>query len=112
MKNPTLTLADRSRQNSGPRQLRRRLRWCGLGAWLAVTATSLLALEPAQWRQQAAVAVEALGAVRLDLTPEVLDAAAANLADLRLLDPQGRETPFALVRPASRARGAAGDSAL
>jgi succinyl-CoA synthetase beta subunit len=82
MKNPTLTLADRSRQNSGPRQLRRRLRWCGLGAWLAVTATSLLALEPAQWRQQAAVAVEALGAVRLDLTPEVLDAAAVTIAKL------------------------------
>lgn len=98
MKKRPRTPADCSCRNLGPHP--RLPRWCGLGALLAVTATSLLALEPAQWRQQAAVTVAAPGAVRLDLTPEVLDAAASNLADLRLLDPQGRETPFARVRPA------------
>jgi hypothetical protein len=99
MKTPHPKLADVILPGRGLRRLLARC--CGAGTWLVVTASTLLALESAQWRHQAAITVTALGVARLDLPPEVLDAAAANLADLRLLDPQGREVPFAWVRPAS-----------
>ena len=65
----------------------------------AAAVSSVWALEPEHWRQQAVVEVTATGVARVDLAPEVIDAAMANLADLRLLDPQGRETAFAWVRP-------------
>lgn len=71
-----------------------------LGAAVLFAATALPALEPAQWQRKAAINVAAAGYARIDLPEEILDAALPNLADLRLLDPQGREAPFDFVRPA------------
>ena len=44
------------------------------------------------------VTVTTPGYVRLDLSPEVLDAALPGQIDVRLIDPQGRETPYDWVR--------------
>ncbi len=51
-----------------------------------------------QWRFQQDLIVGQPGLVRVALPVETLDAARADLADLRLLDPAGIEQAFALVR--------------
>ncbi|MFA6288166.1 MAG: DUF3999 family protein [Opitutaceae bacterium] len=61
------------------------------------------AIEPAQWRQRAAFEVKQSGMLGIELAPAVIDGAVPNLADIRLLDPQGRETPYGFLnqpRPA------------
>lgn len=50
------------------------------------------------WRFRQEVAVSRPGPVRIALPVETLDAARADLADLRLLDPTGAEVAFALER--------------
>ncbi|MFA6960588.1 MAG: hypothetical protein WC205_07560 [Opitutaceae bacterium] len=96
MKNPRLPLAE---FRLGRRSVLVAAVLCGV--------VSLRALERSQWRQQAPVEVTAPGYVKLDLSPEVLDCAAPNLADIRLLDPQGSEVPYAFVRPAQPVTGRA-----
>jgi len=54
---------------------------------------------PPRWRWQQELAVDQPGPVAVDLPVETLDAARADLADLRLFDPAGREQAFALLRP-------------
>ena len=44
------------------------------------------------------VPIPKAGLVRIDLPAETLDAAEADLADLRLLDPAGNEVPFFIER--------------
>lgn len=51
-----------------------------------------------EWAVRAPVRVEASGLTRLQLSAGVLDASRADLADLRLADPGGREVPL-LLRP-------------
>jgi len=64
----------------------------------AVTAAPEAAYPAWKWEQ--AVEVPAAGVVRLDLPPATLDGAQPALADLRLLSPDGVETPGLLANPA------------
>lgn len=57
------------------------------------------AIEPAQWRQRAAFEVMESGSFSIELSPTLIDAAQPNLADIRLLDSQGRETPYGFLNP-------------
>lgn len=77
------------------------------GPWLLPLAFALLcaavsapaALVPTEWRHRQEFTVAAPGVVRVELTDATFDAARPDLADLRLLDPAGRETALALDRP-------------
>jgi hypothetical protein len=57
------------------------------------------ALDNSAWAQHQEFTVAAPGLVKLPLPSATLDLARADLADLRVLDANGRETPYALVRP-------------
>ncbi len=57
------------------------------------------AIEPAQWRERAVFEVKAPGSFGIELSPAVIDAAQPNLSDIRLLDSQGRETPYGFLNP-------------
>ena len=56
------------------------------------------AVTPTEWQHRQALPVAAPGLTRLTLPAATFDAAQADLADLRLLDPQGQEMPFLLDR--------------
>ena len=62
-------------------------------------ATTALALPVNEWAYRQPVQVPAGGLVKFDVPAATLDAARADLADLRLLDPQGREVPLLLEHP-------------
>lgn len=66
-------------------------------AWFA--ASPAQAIEPAQWRQRAEFEVKTPGYARMELPPAVIDAALPSLADIRLLDAQGREVPYGFSNP-------------
>ena len=68
-----------------------------LFAWLGELAA--LADDWKEWQYQQSVRVSAEGMNRLRLAPELLDACQTGIAEMRLADPQGRETPFAFVAP-------------
>jgi len=67
---------------------------------LAALAAATLAngLDTSAWEFRQPVTLDRAGPVRLTLPLETLDAARADLADLRLLGPDGAEIPFAIVR--------------
>ena len=67
---------------------------------LAALAAALTAagFDSAAWEFQQTVTIDQAGPQRLALPAETLDAARADLADLRLLGPDGAEIPFAIVR--------------
>jgi Protein of unknown function (DUF3999) len=70
------------------------------GVCVAMMAASALAGAPiAEWQYLQDVTVPAPGLTKLNLPPATLDAAQPNLADLRLLDPVGREVPFLVEKP-------------
>lgn len=73
---------------------------------LALLASAVLlpaaAADYTAWKWQQPVTVEAAGLVRLRLPVETIGAAGPNLEDLRLLDANGRETPYLLTRPSPR----------
>lgn len=50
------------------------------------------------WEYRQEITLEKEGPIRLSLPPETLDAAREDLADLRLLGPDGTEIPFAIVQ--------------
>lgn len=56
------------------------------------------AINPSAWEVRQSVALAGTGPARFALTPALLDAARADLADLRLLAPDGAEVPFAAWR--------------
>jgi hypothetical protein len=56
---------------------------------------------PTEWRHRQEFTVAAPGVVRVELTDATFDAARPDLADLRVLDPEGRETALVLDQPAS-----------
>ena len=62
-------------------------------------ATTALALPVNEWAYRQPVQVPAGGLVKFDVPAATLDAARADLADIRLLDPQGREVPLLLEQP-------------
>ena len=65
----------------------------------ALTAVSIAsALDTSAWEFRQTVTLDRAGPVRLTLPLETLDSARADLADLRLLGPDGAEIPFAIVR--------------
>ncbi|AOS44502.1 hypothetical protein Verru16b_01564 [Lacunisphaera limnophila] len=80
------------------KRLLRPLRNAALPAALAV-ATATAALVPTEWRYQQSFTVEEPGVVRLALPDATFDAARPDLADLRVLGPDGRETALLLDRP-------------
>jgi hypothetical protein len=57
------------------------------------------ALVPTEWRHRQEFTVAAPGVVRLELADATFDAARPDLADLRVLDPAGRETALVLDQP-------------
>lgn len=65
----------------------------------ALAAAGLAAaFDATAWEFQQTVTLDRAGPVRLALPAETLDAARADLADLRLLGPDGAEIPFAIIR--------------
>ena len=64
---------------------------------------SACALAPAEWRFVQTLDVPAAGLIRLELPPETLGAARANLEDVRLVDGAGQEVPFLIERPVPEA---------
>ena len=71
-----------------------------IGVLLALLgAPAALALPVNEWAYRQELTVPEPGLVKLELPPATLDAARADLADVRLLEPQGREVPLLLERP-------------
>lgn len=66
---------------------------------LAAAASAHAVLVPTEWRHRQEVPVAAAGLVRVTLPDATFDAAQPDLADLRLLDPAGRETALLLDQP-------------
>ena len=64
----------------------------------AVSASA--ALVPTEWRHRQDVTVATPGIVRVELPDATFDAAQPDRRDLRVLDPDGRETAFVLDLPA------------
>ncbi len=71
-----------------------------LAALLAALAAASLAsgFDSTAWEFRQSLTIDQAGPLRVALPAETLDAARADLADLRLLGPDGAELPFALVR--------------
>jgi hypothetical protein len=63
-------------------------------------ASSCPALTPTEWQHLQALVVPGPGLVRVDLNSATFDSSDANLADLRVIDPDGREVPFLMDFPA------------
>jgi hypothetical protein len=68
-------------------------------------ATTVGAITPNEWRFRQTIEVPASGLVRVSLPAETLDAARADLADVRLLDPSGREVPYIIDTSAAQPEG-------
>jgi hypothetical protein len=65
------------------------------------------AISPNEWQFRQTLEVRAAGVNRIDLPLSTLDAARANLEDVRIIDPNGRETPYVVKRPMPAAQGVA-----
>lgn len=70
----------------------------------AFGAAALAAPLPPDWKNVQTAQVDQSGLLRLSVPVETLDAARADLADLRLYDDAGRELPFRIERPAPAPR--------
>jgi hypothetical protein len=70
----------------------------GLAVFVAVllTVASLHALELTEWKNRQALNVNAAGIISFAVPVETLDAARADLGDLRLVDSAGREVAYVL----------------
>ncbi len=67
--------------------------------FVALAAATLAAgFDTSAWEYRQEITLDRAGPVRLTLPLDTLDAAEADLADLRLLGPDGAEIPFAIVR--------------
>lgn len=69
-------------------------------------AESLGAMTPNEWRFSQTVDVPATGLIRVNVTPETLNAARPDLADVRIADSAGREVPYLIDRPMPRRESA------
>jgi hypothetical protein len=68
---------------------------------LAGLVSSVSALELAEWKFQAEVTIEdgTDEYCKLMLTPDIYDAARPDFGDIRLVDAQGEQVPYVLVKP-------------
>jgi hypothetical protein len=75
-----------------------------LGALLlAISAPSIeAATDSTAWKWRQEVGVETAGLARLKVPVETMGVSQPGLADLRLLDPNGRETAYLISRPSPR----------
>ncbi len=74
-------------------------------AALTGAVSAFAAIVPTEWRHRQDIKVTAAGVVRVELPDATFDAAQPDLADLRLLDPDGREIALLVDTPtAPRAR--------
>jgi Protein of unknown function (DUF3999) len=71
-----------------------------------LSAESLAAMTPSEWRFSQAVDLPAAGLVRVSVPAETLDAARPDFADLRITDSAGREVPYLFDRPMPRCESA------
>ena len=71
-----------------------------------LSAESLAAMTPSEWRFSQAVDLPAAGLVRVSVPAETLDAARPELADVRITDSAGREVPYLIDRPMPRRESA------
>lgn len=82
-------------------------RLCLSLASLLAVVHGVAAVNPTEWSHRQPVAVPAPGLVRVAVPAATFDHAQPGLADLRLLDPQGREVAYLLDRdPTPRAHAA------
>ncbi len=65
-------------------------------------ASAGYALTPNQWQFRQMIEVPAQALVQLNLPPETLNIARADLSDLRIIDASGKEIPFLIDQPAPR----------
>ncbi len=72
---------------------------------LLAAAGASAALVPTEWASRQAFTVPAPGIVQLTLPPAVHDTAQPDLADVRLVDADGREIPFLLSENGGRSAG-------
>ena len=73
---------------------------------VALSAESLAAMTPSEWRFSQAIDVPAAELVRGSVPAETLDAARPELADVRITDSAGREVPYLIDRPMPRRESA------
>lgn len=73
-----------------------------LWLFLATAVGASATLTPTEWRYRQEIAVAAPGLVQVQLPDSTFDAALPQLADLRLLDPQGQETSLLIDQPPVR----------
>ncbi|MBI5382985.1 MAG: DUF3999 family protein [Opitutae bacterium] len=66
---------------------------------LAIAGSALVASPLNEWAYRQELVVPAPGLLKLNLAADTLDAARPDLADLRLLDPAGQETPLLVEWP-------------
>ncbi len=73
-------------------------------AFVALTSaiSAFAAVVPTEWRHRQEINVPTSGVVRVELPDATFDAAAPDLRDIRLLDPEGREVPLLLDQPPAR----------
>jgi hypothetical protein len=71
-----------------------------------LSAESLAAMTPSEWRFSQAIDVPTAGFVRGSVPAETLDAARPDLADVRITDSAGREVPYLIDRPMPRRESA------
>jgi hypothetical protein len=83
-----------------PSRVHRALLGCAVVCLCLLGAAPTPAATFSAWRQRQDIALPGPGLIRLELPAETLDAARADLADLRIQDPQGGEVPFLLDRGA------------
>jgi hypothetical protein len=65
-----------------------------IACWISAWSSPAVALDSSAWKTQQSIDVPKAGAVKLTLPPETLDAARPGLEDLRIIDAEGRETPY------------------
>ena len=68
---------------------------------LLLAATSLFALTPDEWKYRQSLDLDKAGPVKFALSPATLDAAQADLRDLRIINDAAKEIPFLLLKPSS-----------
>jgi hypothetical protein len=72
-----------------------------ISVWLVVATNSVFAFDSAKWKYRAEVTIESgtEDYCRLLLTPEVYNAARVDLGDIRLVDSNGKQVPYTIVKP-------------
>lgn len=76
--------------------------------WIAVSCAFVLSAradEMSAWKWEAPFRVDQAGMIRLEAPPAVLDVALGDLGDMRIIAPDGRETPFLLESHVRREGG-------